>query len=156
MASIQCHNLLKLNTYCYSNEPCSNFSSELQPLTIRLNNNNFIIPPEGYLLEDKFEHRCVIAVSYISDATELYILGDTFLRNFYTVLNFDDYTVAFAVSSNAAPGTKIEPVLSGWIIFAYFTLATIGLILVCIGPCCLVRYYRIRREAAKQKQDYLL
>lgn len=156
-ASLYCHTKLKtLFQNCFAYVPCSNFSSELKPLTIRLNNQDFIIPPEGYLIDNKLNHQCEVAVSYISDANQFYILGDTFLRNFYTVLNFDDYTVAFAVSSNAHPGTKIQPVLSGWIIFAYFILATIGVLVVCIGSCCLIRQCRLRREAAKLRRFYLL
>jgi hypothetical protein len=80
-----------------------------------------------------------VAVSYIADANMLYILGDAFIRNFYTVLNFEDYTVAFAVNANAPKGVLIKPVVSGWIIFGYFIAATVAILLVCVGLCCIVR-----------------
>lgn len=85
-SSIVCRNLLY--EYCFSNLPCSNFSSELSPLRIRLENTIFVIPPEGYLLENTLNHQCVIAVSYISDSKEMYILGEAFLRNFYAVFDY--------------------------------------------------------------------
>lgn len=53
-SSIVCRTLLY--EYCYSSLPCSNFSSELKPLTIRLENKNFVIPPAGYLLENTMNH----------------------------------------------------------------------------------------------------
>jgi hypothetical protein len=77
-----------MDLYCYSNLPCSNFSSELKSLKIRINNNNYVIPPAGYLIEDTFGHKCVIAVSYISDAHEEYILGFPFMRSFYTIFDY--------------------------------------------------------------------
>lgn len=65
-ASIVCRNLLF--NYCFSSQPCSNFSSELSPLTFKLSNTNYVIPPAGYLLSNTLGHSCVIGVSYVSDS----------------------------------------------------------------------------------------
>ena len=46
----------------------------------------FTIPPEGYTYYE--DGICIIAVSYQSDYSNLYILGDTFLRNFVSTYNY--------------------------------------------------------------------
>lgn len=135
-ASIVCRTLYY--EYCFSSLPCSNFSSELLPLTIRLYDTEFVIPPAGYLLENTMNHQCVIAVSYISDSREMYILGEAFLRNFYAIFDYSTNTVQLAVNSNAPTGTKIHKVRSGWVIFAYTMAATIILLMFCIGTFCII------------------
>jgi hypothetical protein len=57
-------------------------------LTIRLSNMSYIIPPAGYLLNGYGPHACAIAVSYISDSYNMYILGAPFVRSFYTAFDF--------------------------------------------------------------------
>lgn len=75
-------------TYCYSNMTCDTFKDELKPISIYLSEKTFVIPPEGYLLEDYNNHKCVIAVTWINDQYNMIILGDTFMRNFFTQFNF--------------------------------------------------------------------
>lgn len=67
---------------------CDTFKDELKPISIYLSEKTFVIPPEGYLLEDYNNHKCVIAVTWINDQYNMIILGDTFMRNFFTQFNF--------------------------------------------------------------------
>ena len=55
-----------------------------------LGGNVFTITPKGYTFsgDNIFDYRCTVAVSYMSDNSGLYILGDTFLRNFVSTYNF--------------------------------------------------------------------
>ena len=57
----------------------------MQPLSFQLDYTTFTIPPEGYVFDE--DDSCIVAVSSIADSQSLYILGDTFLRNF--VVTFD-------------------------------------------------------------------
>ena len=147
-ANIVCRTVLY--EYCFSSLPCSNFTSELQPLTIRLENTNFVIPPAGYLLENTMNHQCVIAVSYISDGREMYILGETFLRNFYAVFDYTTNKVQLAVNANAPVGTKIHTVKSGWVIFAYTMAATLALLIMCIGTFCFITRCCCRKKISER------
>jgi hypothetical protein len=55
--TLVCRNRVKLlNDYCYSEQPCSNFSSSLQDLTLRMKVWEYVIPPEGYLLDNSENH----------------------------------------------------------------------------------------------------
>ncbi len=76
----------------------------------------YTIPPAGYLLENYNSHACVIAVSYIADSNNMYILGDIFIRNFYTAFDYQENKVVIAVSANAPSGTAIDvgQLLTGW------------------------------------------
>lgn len=136
-AALQCRNILY--SYCFSAQPCSNFSSELSALTIRLTNLDYVIPAAGYLLDGYQSHGCAVAVSYVSDQQNIYILGTTFLRSFYTEFDYQTNRIMFAVNANAASGTEVKQVLSGWLIFACFVGATVAALVLCIGTYCGVK-----------------
>ena len=111
-----------------------------------------MIPPAGYLLANTQGHACLIAVSYVSDSQNMYILGDAFLRNFYTVFDYSSNEVKFAVSSNASPGTKIHTFLSGWVIFAYTMTATLLVLFCCIGSYCFITRCCLKQKARPRYQ----
>lgn len=54
----------------------------------------YIIPPMGYL--DMKADSCAAMVGYLPDNQDMYVLGDTFIRNFYPIFNYEDYTVTLA------------------------------------------------------------
>lgn len=89
----------------------------------------------------------------------MYILGDAFLRNFYTVFDYSNNVVKFGVSSNAPVGTKIHTFLSGWVIFAYTMTATLLILFCCIGTycfitrCCLKKKTRERYRPTSYESD---
>lgn len=98
----------------------------------------FTIPPEGYVINDSQlgigGYNCVIAVSYLADSQGMYILGDTFLRNFYTTFNFGEHAVEFAVSANAPAGVTIETSMSPWAI-AGICLGSLLILALFIAIC---------------------
>jgi len=95
-------------------------------------------------------HQCVIAVSYIQDSREMYILGEAFLRNFYAIFNYNTNEVQLAVNVNAPAGTKIHTVKSGWVIFAYTMAATLALLVFCIGTFCFVTRCCCRKKISER------
>lgn len=126
---------------CKSPLPCSNITADLGDLTIRLNNMSYIIPPAGYLIDNyDGDGQCVIAVSFISDSNNMYILGDPFIRSFFTSFDYKQKRVLLAVSANAPDGTRIDrgQILNGWQIFGIFIAITIGALMLCIGSWCFV------------------
>ena len=113
--------------------------------------HKFTIPPEGYVINDSelgTGYACVIAVSFLADSQGMYILGDTFLRNFYTTFNFGKDSVEFAISANAPAGVKIETFISPMVIAA-ICIGSI-LILALLIACCLCCK---RKRAAKRRTN---
>ena len=53
----------------------------------------------------------------------MYILGDPFLRNFYTTFDYEDNQMSLAVSSTAALGTTIT---------RYYSVAVIALFVMIV------------------------
>jgi hypothetical protein len=126
--------------YCYSNSHyCDYFENYMEPITIRLKNNLYTIPPQGYMLNNTqiggVTHKCTIMVGYLSDSQGIYILGDTFLRNFYTTFDLTNNQVQLSVSLNAPKGTRVYSEKPGWQIFLYFLSAVVAFSLFCIAFC---------------------
>ena len=103
--------------YCFSDQhTCDYFTDKLAPITVRLANNHYTIQPEGYMFSGngRQSKMCTVAISYMSDTQGLFILGDTFMRNFVTTFDNDSEEIRLAVNINAPAGTKIEWKISGW------------------------------------------
>jgi hypothetical protein len=83
-------------------------------LVIQIDSVKYSIPPSGYLL-DVFGNpnaSCVLAVGSIPESYGVILLGDTFIRNFYTVFNYSaPYSVSFA--STAYAPTFAYPTVPG-------------------------------------------
>jgi hypothetical protein len=61
----------------------------MQNLSITLGSATYTITPEGYSFpSNSLGAPCVLGVSYLSDTTGLYILGDTWIRNFVTTFDY--------------------------------------------------------------------
>lgn len=127
--------------YCYSNVyTCDVYWPKMQNLTIYLNSNEYVITPQGYTLSngDLDGHACSVAVSYSADSQGLYILGDTFLRNFVSTYDFKKKTVRLAVNKNAPVGTAAIAHFSTMNMIYVIAGSVVGLlILICIcKKCC--------------------
>lgn len=96
--------------YCYSNSnSCDVYWASLKPLTFTFEANIYTIPPEAYTLSNGAleGHACSVAVSYVADSTGLYILGDTFIRNFVTNYDYSNKKINMAVNINAVTGVLV-------------------------------------------------
>lgn len=142
-----------LYDYCYSNQnTCSAY--DLENLTIFLNYNEYVITPAGYTLSngDLDGHACSIAVSYSADSQGLYILGDTFLRNFVSTYDYKKKAVRLAVSSYAPPGTSAVAHDNPMEIIFIAVGALIGLIvLFCICKNCCFKKKKNKSSVDKDR-----
>ena len=135
-------------TYCHSDDhECDYFSDSMEPLTIVLGNNHYSMPPEAYMFtgDGVNNNKCTVAISYLADSTGMFILGDTFLRNFVTTFDNDHTQMVLAINTNAPEGVSIEFKLSGAQIF--------GIIVACIAVVACIAaavYYGIQYRK-KQK-----
>ena len=101
--------------YCKSSKhTCDFYTPVLKPLTIQLDDNHYTISPEGYTFsgDNIKKYLCTVAISYNDDKQGIFILGDTFLRSFVSVFDYNDNSMLLGVNSNAPEGTKIEWKLS--------------------------------------------
>ena len=81
-----------------------------------------------------------IAVSYLSDNTGLFIMGDTFLRNFVTSFDLSANKMVLGVNVHAPEGTKIEWKLGGWQIFGIVMACLFGVIVIAMAIYCCVKH----------------
>ena len=72
----------------------------------------------------------------------MYVLGDTFIRNFYTTFDYKADTVSFAVSTNAPVGVTIEKNFTGWVIFSIVFGCILGVLIIAFLGRCVFRKYR--------------
>ena len=81
---------------------------------------------------------CTVAISYTDSNSGVYILGDTFLRNFVTTFDYHNQEMKLAINVNAPDGLKIEYKMSGWKIFAIVLGCILAVIcLVMLIMCCI-------------------
>ena len=83
---------------CIGGRKCSYFEKLLSNLTIVIEDIDFNLKPRGYLLngEDldaEFTDTCIFGVMplpLIVGQMKMFLLGDTFLRSYYSVFDFDN------------------------------------------------------------------
>jgi len=85
--------------YCYSTTTtCDSFAANMKNLTITLDSIEYNIPPLGYMLTPgpNYAEKCIVPIASAPDSEGIAMLGDTFMRNYYTVFNFSKNTVQMA------------------------------------------------------------
>jgi len=93
------------------------------------------MPPAAYVLTPNpkmYKEKCLIPVSPLPDSAGLAILGDTFIRNYYTSFDFEKNTVTFAPNAAHEFGAVVEKDES----FLVFILAIV-IMLLFTGICVL-------------------
>ena len=98
------------NVYCFSDDYyCDELTPRMKPLMINLQENYYTMPPEAYTFssDNRYQNKCIVAVSMTSDAGGVYILGDTFLRNFVTTFDYEKNEMRLAININAPAGVTI-------------------------------------------------
>jgi hypothetical protein len=85
---------------------CDEMSKYLKPLSFHLGNHEFELSPNAYLVKGKaldalIGDTCIIGIQRLPEmgpqADQIIILGDVFLRHFYTVLNTESQNVMLGV-----------------------------------------------------------
>ena len=125
---------------------CSEITPSMQEISFQLEYTTFTIPPAGYVFEENGS--CIIGISSVPDSSSLYILGDTFLRNFVVTFDYKSQEMKLASNVHAPTGVTISWRLSPLQIFAivFGCLLVVGLILWLV--LCL-----LRRGKAKKNQS---
>jgi len=97
------------NSWCYSvSKTCEEIiadpESPLADLKIGIDATLYVIPPEGYTFSPGrgYFQKCIIPVMATGRLQNMVIMGDTFLRNFYSKYNYATNTVSLAVSNTVA------------------------------------------------------
>ena len=71
---------------------CSLYVSMLSDIVITIDYTQYPIPPSGYM--ENANDKCQILVS--EGPTGFWVLGDTFIRNYYATFNYTGFTVTLA------------------------------------------------------------
>lgn len=135
--------------YCESTlNQCSYYDGKAPDIILQLGRRQYTIPVAGYTIPaGVFGSKCIFAVSSIPNSQNMYILGDTFIRNFYSVFDYQRNQIGLAVSASAPEGVSISDFhLTGWEIAAIVLLCI--LFLVCVILCVLKCIKK--RKAKKQ------
>lgn len=66
-------------------------------LTFNLSGDLYVIGPEDYTIKAKFGY-CVSTLMGMDMPREIYILGDVFLRKYYSIYDLDNDRVGLALS----------------------------------------------------------
>ena len=122
-----------LSGICVISKHCSEVEHVFSNLTFTFEDQSFILPPKAYLLDgndfiskhikdslpeeyipligDLFDG-CIIpiiATPSIMTGQDYFLIGDVFIRNFYTVFDWETTQVRFAINANAvSTGVQIK------------------------------------------------
>ena len=142
------------NIYCFSNEyTCEQLTPRMKPLMIQLQENHYTLPPEAYSYSKSniFMKKCTIAVSYTDSSGGVYILGDTFLRNFVTTFDFANGEMLLTQNKYAPTGVSIVYKMSGWKLFGIIAGVIIVVLLLVWLVCCCCKRHKQRKLAKGYK-----
>jgi len=96
--------------YCWTTDvdkECGSYYDTLPSIEIKIDDTTYQVPPSAYVLAGLNDQKCLIGVGAVDDSLQAYLLGNVFLRSFYSVYDFSNLSVGLAVSTNAPAGTKI-------------------------------------------------
>jgi len=80
-----------------------------------------------------------VAISWTEDSGGVYILGDTFMRNFVTSFDYKNGEIRLAINKNSPIGINIEYKMGGWKIFGIIVGGILGLALIIALLVCCIR-----------------
>lgn len=97
-------------------------------------------------------HACSVAVSYAPNSYDLYILGDTFLRNFVSTYDYKAKKVRLAINANAPNGTDALAIASPMTLTTDMMYIIGGGIAAVLLICCLCKICSSDDKKKKKKK----
>lgn len=93
---------------CISLKSCDYTKKFLSNITFRIGETLYEISPETYLvpgedLNQKYEGVCIFGIMPLPKniGLNMFLLGDVFIRNFYSVFDFENHKVKMALNKHA-------------------------------------------------------
>lgn len=117
---------------------CDYFYDKLGNITVQLGNEDFTLMPKGYLLNGadldvQFKDACIFGVMPLPGMVgniQMFLLGDVFLRNFYSVYDFYNQKVRLAANLHSYDRVGVTPPVGRGLIFCIYSGVLVGTILV--------------------------
>lgn len=87
-------------TFCHVKDSCENIASKVKPVGFQMSDYVFEINPEQYLYKSSHKkcyfvvHKCRLP----GKNKNLFLIGDAFLKHFYSVYDFDRDTVSLGIN----------------------------------------------------------
>lgn len=81
--------------FVISSQPCSSIQSLLAPITFLVGEIALQILPKGYIRSNSDGKKCEFLLKGLSDSEQKFTLGEAFVRNFVTGLDFEGKTISF-------------------------------------------------------------
>jgi len=95
---------------CYAAYECEDLGKIVKSLSFVIGNKVFEIKPSGYLLvgldfDESYDGICLFGVSALPDSltssSNMFLFGDVFLRNFYSVFDWDNQQVRLGINKHS-------------------------------------------------------
>jgi hypothetical protein len=104
-------------TFCHVKDSCENVAPKLKPVGFQMSDYVFEINPEQYLYKSSHKkcyfvvHKCRLP----GKNKNLFLIGDAFLKHFYSVYDFDKDTLSLGINQHSSgkvsmykPGSRPE------------------------------------------------
>ena len=104
-------------TFCYVREPCESVVKKVKPVSFQMSDYIFEIDPDEYLLVAS-KNKCFFVIHRTDlgdnegEQSNIFMIGDLFLKHFYSVYDLDRDEVALGVNTHSAKTVRIRsPIL---------------------------------------------
>lgn len=90
-------------TFCHIQSPCEDVAKKVKPVGFQMSDYVFEITPEQYLYKSD-EGKCYFVIHKCrlpGKNKNLYLIGDAFLRHFYSVYDFDKDQISLGINTHS-------------------------------------------------------